>query len=260
MERGNVKVRLNSRVKQITTVDGHVSGVKLEDGSELTAESIILATGGLSASGTGSTGDGYRIAEETGHALVPRSAVLVGINTIETWPMELQGLSLRNVTLTLRKGKKKLYSELGEMLFTHYGISGPLVLEASCHLPEAISEAEINIDLKPGLTPEQLDQRLVREMTQNSRKQLRSIMPSLLPGKMAEVFPVLAGINDTITCDQATREMREALCNKMKNLSLHIRCLRPIEEAIVTRGGISVKQVNPSTMESKIVDGLFFAG
>ena len=260
LEKEHVRVLLNARVSGLVTEDGRVTGVRTEDGRFFPAGVVILATGGVSYPSTGSTGDGYTLAAQTGHACVAPSAVLCGLETEETWPFGLQGLSLRNVTLTLKAGKKKLYEELGEMLFTHFGISGPLVLEASCHLPAELSAALLLLDLKPGLTPEQLDARLQRELEAGSRKLLRNILPALMPAALAAVFCDLCGVGGDILCCQVTRAQREKLCQTMKALPLHVRSPRPVEEAIVTRGGVSVRDVDPATMESKRLPGLYFAG
>ena len=185
---------------------------------------------------------------------------LSAMETEESWCAALQGLSLRNVTLSVKKGKKVIWQELGEMLFTHFGVSGPLVLEASSHLPEEPQGSEMFLNLKPGLTAQQLDARLTREFAAQSRKQLRNVLPALLPGKMAEVFADICGVDGNKTCDQITRAEREALCNAMQALPIRVKRFRPLDEAIVTRGGVSVKEVAPATMESKIVPGLYFAG
>ncbi len=260
MREAGVRIRYGARVKEILTADGAVSGVALLDGTILPGDRVIIATGGLSCPLTGSTGDGYRMAEALGHTVTPRSAVLSAIETVETWPGELMGLSLRNVTLTMKKGKKTLYSELGEMLFTHFGISGPLALTMSCHLPDNLADAAVAIDLKPGLNAEQLDARLVRDFEENSRKQLRNVLPGLLPARLAELFPGLCGVDGEKVCAQITREERETIARTVKALPLTLKKLAPIEEAIVTRGGVSVKEIDPSTMESKTVPGLYFAG
>ena len=184
MRKLDVHVRLNAGVRNLRTDGNAVTGAELEDGSFLPAGSVILACGGLSYPATGSTGDGYRIAETLGHTVVPPSPVLVGLETEEDWPRSLQGLSLKNVTLTLASGKKTLYTELGELLFTHFGVSGPLVLEASCHLPEPARGALLKLDLKPGLTREQLDARLRRDFLASGRKQLANVLPGLLPARL----------------------------------------------------------------------------
>ena len=260
MQQSGVKVLLDCRVKAIYIADGRAAGVVLQDGSVMSADGVILATGGKSYPMTGSTGDGYAMAENVGHSIQPLRAALSAIETRETWPCELQGLSLRNVTLTLKKGKKTLYTELGEMLFTHFGISGPLTLTMSCHLPENLSEANVTLNLKPGLTPQQLDARLQRDFEEQSRKQLRNVMPGLLPGKLAELFPGLCGIDSSKQCCQITRQERETLCTMMQALPITLSRLAPLDEAIVTRGGVTVKEINPATMESKLLPGLFFAG
>ncbi|MBQ7848458.1 MAG: NAD(P)/FAD-dependent oxidoreductase [Clostridia bacterium] len=260
MREMGVRIVYEARVQEVLLADGVVSGVALTDGRRFAADRVIVATGGLSCPLTGSTGDGYRIAESLGHTVTPRSAVLSAIETAVDWPGELQGLSLRNVTLTMKKGKKTLYAELGEMLFTHFGISGPLVLTASSHLPEDIREADVTLNLKPGLDAQQLDARLQRDFDEHSRKLLRSVLPGLLPARLAEIFPRLCGVDGDKVCAQITREERETLARTMQALPIPLKRLAPIEEAIVTRGGVSVKEIDPSTMESKLVPGLYFAG
>ncbi|MGN0793715.1 MAG: NAD(P)/FAD-dependent oxidoreductase [Aristaeellaceae bacterium] len=260
MREGNVRIVYDARVRDVLAPNGAVTGVTLTDGRTLEADRVIVATGGLSCPLTGSTGDGYRMAEALGHTVMPRSAVLSAIETAAEWPGELQGLSLRNVTLTLKKDRKTLYSELGEMLFTHFGISGPLVLTMSCHLPENLREADVTLNLKPGLDAQQLDARLQRDFDENSRRRLRSVLPGLLPARLAEMFPRLCGVDGDKVCAQITREERETLARRMQALPIPLEKLAPIEEAIVTRGGVSVKEIDPSTMESKRVSGLYFAG
>lgn len=256
----NVRIRLNADVRSLRTENGRISGAVLADETFLPADAVILACGGLSYPSTGSTGDGFRFAEALGHTVVLASPVLVGLETEETWPKELQGLSLRNVTLNLTSGKKTLYSELGEMLFTHFGISGPLALEASCHLPDPAKGARLSIDLKPGLTREQLDARLRRDFSEAGKKQLKSVLPGLLPASLAEIFPRLCGISPVLPCNQITAAQRETLLTTLKALPLTVKAPRPIAEAIVTRGGVSVKEIEPGTMRSKLIPNLYFAG
>ena len=256
----NVRVRLNCDVKGLKTESGRITGAELSDGSFLPADAVILACGGLSYPSTGSTGDGYRFAEALGHTMIPASPVLVGLETKETWPQSLQGLSLRNVTLTLSSGRKTLYTELGEMLFTHFGISGPLALEASCHLPDPAEGASLSIDLKPGLTREQLDARIRRDFSEAGKKQLKSVLPGLLPASLAEIFPGLCSIDASLPCSQVTATQRETLLSMLKALPLTVKAPRPVAEAVVTRGGVSVKEIEPGTMRSKLVPNLFFAG
>ena len=260
MERRSVQVRLNSRVQALRRTGDAVTGVVLESGEILDAGAVILATGGASYPMTGSTGDGYALAASAGHTLIPCEAVLSALETTEAWPRDLQGLALKNVRLTLKSGKKTLYTELGEMLFTHFGISGPLVLEMSCHLPEQLSDARVTLDLKPGLTPEQLDARLQRDFAAQPRKQLQNVLPGLLPLRLSALFPVLAGVPADRVCGQITRAEREKLCQTLKALPITLSARRPLAEAIVTRGGVTVREVQPATMESKLCPGLYFAG
>ena len=229
MQQAGVKVLLDCRVKAIHVVDGRAAGVVLQDGTTMAADAVILATGGKSYPMTGSTGDGYAMAENVGHSIQPIKAALSAIETRVDWPCDLQGLSLRNVSLTLKKGKKTLYTELGEMLFTHFGISGPLALTMSCHLPDDLSEASVTISLKPGLTAQQLDARLQRDFEEQSRKQLRNVMPGLLPGRLAEIFPGLCGIDSAKQCCQITRQERETLCTMMQALPITLARLAPLD-------------------------------
>ena len=260
MQQAGVKIRLNTKAQDILMEDGQVQGVVTQQGERLPAGQVILATGGQSYPVTGSNGDGYRLAEKLGHTVLPPTPVLSALVSGAEWVHRLQGLSLKNVTLTLQSGKKRLYREQGEMLFTHFGISGPLVLEMSCHLPEKLAEARVELNLKPALTPEQLDARLQREFAAQNRKQLRNVLPSLLPGRLAEEFPALAGVSGDVVCGQITKEDREKILHTLQCLVIPVTGLRPLAEAIVTRGGVSVKEVTPSTMESKLVHGLYFAG
>lgn len=256
------EIRLHARVQSILTEGGRAAGVRLTDGSGIAGNAVILATGGLSAPGTGSDGDGYRMAAALGHTIVPTLASLIPLETSAAWPRRLQGLSLRNVALTLKSGKKTLYHEQGEMLFTHFGISGPLVLTMSCHLPEDpdLSGLAVTLDLKPALTAEQLDARLVREFTANPRRELRNVLPALLPASFAALFPALCGLDGGKPCGQITQAERARLGAALKALPIPLTRRRPIDEAVVTRGGVCVREVSPRTMESKLVPGLFFAG
>ena len=256
----NVRVRLNTGVRRLRAEGGRITGAELDNGEFLGADAVVLACGGLSYPSTGSTGDGFRFAKESGHTVIPPSPVLTGLETEEEWPRSLQGLSLKNITLTLCSGKKTLYSELGEMLFTHFGVSGPLVLEASCHLPDPPSGASLLLDLKPGLTREQLDARLRRDFLSAGKKQLVHVLPSLLPSSLAELFPRLCGIPASLPCNQVTVSQRDTLVSVLKNLPLTVRSPRPIAEAVVTRGGVSVREIEPGTMRSKLIPNLFFAG
>ena len=260
MRAAGVRVRLNTAVRSLETNDGRVSAVRTEAGERIPADAVIVCTGGLSYPSTGSTGDGYRFAAEAGHTVLPASPVLVGLETAESWPRSLQGLSLKNVTLSLVRGKKVLYEELGEMLFTHFGVSGPLVLEASCHLPEDLSGVSLRVDLKPGLTPEQLDARLLRDFAASGRKELRTELNTLLPASLAACFPRLCSLPEGLHCSQVTAEQRRRLGERLKALPMTILRPRPIAEAVVTRGGVSVREVDPAAMRSRLWPNLYFAG
>ena len=213
---------------------------------------------------TGSTGDGYAFAEAAGHGVKQAMPALCPIETQESWPANLMGLSLKNVTLSAwvkgPKKEKKLYSEMGEMLFTHFGISGPLVLTLSSLLPEDLSGVRLSIDLKPALDEQTLDARLLRDFKAMSRKQLISVMDGLEPHSLAEQLLRLAGLSPNMAVNAVTAEQRRSILNILKNLPLTPKKLRGFNEAIVTRGGVEVKGINPSTMESKLVQGLYFAG
>lgn len=250
-------------VSAILSEQGSVTGVCCTDGKQYPADAVIVATGGKSYPLTGSTGDGYRFAAELGHDIVAPQPSLVPLITEEDWCKKAQGLSLKNVTLTLTDAQtgKELYHELGEMLFTHFGVSGPLVLSASAHIRTMQKNRfKLSIDLKPGLTEKQLDARILRDFAANSNKDFANSLGALLPRKIIPIIIRLSEIPFDIKVNQITKEMRQKLCTVIKHLELTVRDFRPIEEAIITSGGVSVKQVNPKTMESKLVQGLFFAG
>lgn len=262
LRKAGVEVRLRTTVSEVLVRDGQVTGVRTTDGRVLTAAAVVLATGGLSYPTTGSTGDGYRMAARIGHTVKECRPALVPMEISEPWFGLLQGLSLKNVTLTMCCGTKKIWQGFGEMLFTHFGISGPLVLSASsfyhkCKKPE---EVTVTIDLKPALTAEQLDKRLLRDFEQNLNKQLKNVIGSLYPAKLTPVMIDLSGIDGDKKIHDITKQERERLAWITKNLQMHVSGLRDYTEAIITQGGIKVKEVNPSTMESKLVKGLYFAG
>ena len=264
LERQDVRVRLNARVRSLTADSGVCRGVELEDGERIAADAVILATGGLSYPATGSTGDGYAMAQACGHALEKPLPALVPIETRESWPGMLAGLTLKNVTLSAwqrgPKKEKKLYSEMGEMLFTHFGISGPLALTLSSLLPEDLDGVRLAIDLKPALDAQTLDARLVRDFREMSRRQLISVMDGLAPHSLAEQIVRLSALTASMPVNGVTAPQRARLVETLKGLPLTPMRLRGFEEAIITRGGVSVKQINPSTMESKLMPGLYFAG
>lgn len=266
-----VDVWLHTRVKNLLiemtdgqeeTMEKQISGVLLEDCRKLYADAVILATGGFSYQSTGSTGDGYRFAEESGHRMTAITPSLVPLETKEDWVTQLQGLSLKNVSIRITKGKKKLYEDFGEMLFTHFGLSGPMILSASAaikseHLKEELS---LSIDLKPALDKEQLDKRILREFDEAINKQFKNVVPKLLPAKMIPIIIELSQIDGEKKVNEITKEERMNFVNLLKSLPITITGTRGWNEAIITKGGVSVKDVNPSTMESKVVKQLYFAG
>jgi predicted Rossmann fold flavoprotein len=261
MQRAGVMVRLGAKVQRLLAGDGRVSGLTLTSGETVKADAVIVATGGESYPVTGSTGDGYRLAAEAGHTVTKLMPSLVPLTCGESWPGQLTGLSLKNVRLTAKCRGKTVYSELGEMLFTHFGISGPLVLEASSHMVDFPPDVwQMTLDLKPGLSHEQLEARLLRDFESMSRKQFGSVMPGLLPGKLAELFPKLSGIPYDKPVHQISRQDRQSVETLLKELPLPVSGVRPIDEAIVTRGGVTVTEVSSATMESKLLPGLYFAG
>lgn len=257
---------IHGRVKELLTQSGEAQGVLLEDGKTLEARNVIVCTGGKSYPLTGSTGDGYEFADKVGHTIKELRPSLIPIETVEQWPRELQGLSLRNVTLEVidKKHRRQVFKELGEMLFTHFGITGPLVLSASSHMRDMkILNGELyklKIDLKPALSNEQLDLRLQRDLLKYANRNFENSLHDLLPSKLISVFVKLSGIPSEEKSNQITKAQRTAAVNLLKGLELTAKCFRPIEEAIVTSGGVKLSEVNPSTMESKLIKGLYFAG
>lgn len=244
--------------------DKRVCGVMLSDGKRLQADSVIVCTGGKSYPTTGSDGSGYRMAEDTGHRVVEPTPALVPLNCSEEWCRNLMGLSLRNVSLTLVKGKKELYTGFGEMLFTHFGITGPLVLSASSYYvkykDKGQEPAYVYIDLKPALDMQQLDKRLLRDFEENKNKQFKNALGGLFPAKLIPVMVTLSGIHPEKKVNEISKAERQGFAELIKKLPLRVTEARSFAEAIITQGGVSVKDVNPSTMESKKVNRLFFAG
>jgi predicted Rossmann fold flavoprotein len=257
-----VNLWLNTSIEKILTDDKKITGVMLKSGEKVSCDKVILATGGASYPGTGSTGDGYKMAKALGHTIVPLKPSLLPLITNEKWVKDLQGLSLKNVSITLLNNKgKKIYSDFGEMLFTHFGVSGPIILSASRHILDYHYKGiKLLIDLKPALTEEKLDERIQRDFLKFSRKQFKNALDDLLPQKLISVVIELSKIDATKSVNQITKEERMYLVKLLKNLTLSINGARPLEEAIVTAGGVSVDEINPSTMESKLIKGLFFAG
>jgi predicted Rossmann fold flavoprotein len=254
-----VTVRLNTRVDEILVTDGMVSGIRI--GNEtIPCNAVVIATGGISYPQTGSTGDGYAFARATGHTVEEPVASLVPLVTEELWPRELAGLTLKNITLIAEKKGREIFSELGELLFTHFGISGPLVLSLSGVIAGQPAGTRLKIDLKPALSREQLDARLLRDLQEGARQQVKTALHALLPQRLLEIVLELAEIDGALPVGQLNKAMRLKLVEMLKGLTLTVSGARGLNEAVVTRGGVSVKDVNASTMESKRVKGLYFAG
>lgn len=261
LQQYHVSVHLKAEVSGIIVEDNEAKGIKLTDGKKAFGDAVIICTGGYTYPLTGSTGDGYKFAKANGHTVTELAPSLVPFETAEKWVKDLMGLSLKNVSLSMVSGKKKLYDGFGEMLFTHFGISGPLVLTASCFYDDKkYPDCKVIIDLKPALTLEQLDKRLVREFEANVNKQFVNALSGLLPSKMIPIMVELSGIPADKKIHDVTKQERNDFAALLKHLELNITGTRGVAEAIITRGGVSVKEVDPGTMESKSVKGLYFAG
>lgn len=267
----SVEIRLHTRVESLVTESlltesgcdkRRIKGVRDERGKYYEADAVILATGGISYPSTGSTGDGHRMAEETGHKVTELYPALVPLKAREGFCRELMGLSLKNVTATFKEGKKVLYSEFGEMLFTHFGVSGPIILSGASVINQRLAKNEIQlfIDLKPALTEEQLQNRLTRDFEENRQKQFKNACGGLFPARLVPVMIALSGIDPDKKACEISKEEKRNFARCIKALPLTITGTGGYEEAIVTKGGVSVKEINPSTMESKLVSGLYFAG
>lgn len=265
LQDAGVDIWLNTTVKRLLIEDRCVTGVQLKNGQTLSADCVVVATGGASYPGTGSTGDGYQFARMAGHSIVNLRPSLIPLECTESYVKNLQGLSLKNVTFTIENQQgKKLAQEFGEMLFTHFGISGPIVLSASY---KAVDYWQTHkeplmgvIDFKPALTPEKLDARILRDIEEQKNKQLKNSLHNLMPGKLIPVFIQRVGISPEKTMHQITREERQRMVEELKHFKFTLKKARPLEEAIVTAGGVNVKEVSPKTMESKFITGLYFSG
>ncbi len=256
-----VRVRLHAEVAEVLAEDGAVTGVRLKSGEVIPARAVIAATGGLSYPSTGSTGDGYRFAKEAGHKVTPPRPSLVPFNVQEACCRTFSGLSLKNVSLLAEAEGEELYYGFGEMLFTHFGVSGPLVLTASCYLDKAAGRAvTLHIDLKPALSADQLMARILRECEAAGAKQKKAVLGKLLPASMVDEVGARAGIDLTGKAAEMPAAERESLATVLKDFTLHVTGTRGFAEAIVTQGGVDVKEISPQTMESKKVSGLYFAG
>lgn len=267
MKKVGVKVCLNTEVKSVEAEKGKFNKVVLKDTTIQTADACIVATGGLSYRSTGSTGDGFRFAENVGHKVTQCFPSLVPMETKEPWICELQGLSLRNVEAKILDGKKELYKDFGEMLFTHFGVSGPLIISASSYVGKKFmdkngqkKELTLEIDLKPALTEEQLDQRVLRDFEENHNRQFKNAITKLFPTKLIPVMLELGGIDPEKKVNSIEKEERKRFVHLIKHFRMTLTGLRDYPEAIITKGGVNVKEIDPGTMESKLVKGLYFAG
>lgn len=251
------------RAEHLLIEGNAVKGVALDNGQSIHAGAVILATGGASYPLTGSTGDGYELARQAGHTVTELSPSLVPLVSKDSWCKDLQGLSLKNISIRVldKQKDKPIYEDFGEMLFTHFGLSGPVILSASAHMRHMAPERyRVEIDLKPALSPEQLDARLQRDFTQYANRDFDNALAELLPHKLIPVFVRLSGLAPQMKCNQITKDMRRGLVQLLKELPVTIKGFRPIEEAIITSGGVKVSEINPKTMESKLVKGLYFSG
>ena len=262
MDRLGVNVHLRAEVKNLIIDERPAKGVTLSDGRKVYGDAVIVATGGISYPSTGSTGDGYRFAGKCGHKVTELSPSLVPMEVKEWYAGELMGLSLRNIEIRITDGKKKMYQEFGEMLFTHYGVTGPVILSASSIVGNRLKDKELtlHIDLKPALTEEQLDKRVLREFEANHNRQFKNAVGSLFPAKRRPVMVELSGIPEEKKVHEITKEERLRFVRLIKDFTMTLTGLRGYNEAIITKGGVSVKEIDPGTMESKLVKGLYFAG
>lgn len=262
LKKNRVQVMLHTEVSELLLEEGSIKGVLLSDGKKLHADAVIIATGGRSYESTGSTGDGYRFAKQAGHTIKDLRPSLVPFVVKEEWCKKLQGLSLKNVAVTLKKEKKKIYEGFGEMLFTHFGVSGPLILSASSFYTAKYNgqEALLTIDLKPAMDREQLDKRILRDFEENAGKQFKNALDKLLPAKLIPVMVELSGIDPHKKTSEVTKKERSRLLELFKELKLTVNVCRGYGEAIITGGGVNVKEIDPKTMGSRLVNGLYFAG
>ena len=256
----NVEIMLNTCVETILVQENSVVGVKTNK-EEIFCDAVIICTGGVSYPLTGSTGDGYKFAKINGHTIVEPKSALVGIELKGSDFIDLQGLSLKNVKISAKLNNKTLFSDFGEMLFTHYGISGPIVLSCSSVINNKnTNEIIISLDLKPALDNNTLDNRLIREFKENNTKNISTMMHSIVPKSLIDLILKRANVKQTKNCSEITAFERQSIISTLKKLEFKVSKLRPIEEAIITSGGVSTKEINPKTMESKFIKGMFFAG
>jgi predicted Rossmann fold flavoprotein len=263
LDKKHVTVMLNTAVAELREEQGQINAVILENGGTLKCQSVIICTGGLSYPQTGSTGDGLTFAKAVGHTITDLLPSLIPLLVKEDYIKELQGLSLKNVAIKVLTDSKSIYEDFGEMLFTHYGLSGPIVLSASFYISEHLKkkkDIKVAIDLKPALSEEELDKRILRDFQQNQNKHFKNALDALLPQKLIPVIIRLCKIDENKEVNQISKEERKRLVLLLKGMEFTITGTRPIAEAIVTSGGVSLKEINPKTMESKLIKGLYFAG
>ena len=261
LRKENVDIYFNTTVKKILIEDGIVTGVRLASGDTVKADKVVVATGGMSYQATGSTGDGYDFARKSGHKVTKLTPALVPFEIKEDYCKQLMGLSLRNVAVTMTADGKKIYDDFGEMLFTHFGISGPVVLSASSYIGRYQGkELKFIIDLKPALNKEQLDHRVLKDFNKTLNKDFVNSLDHLLPKKLIPVMIELSGIPEHKKVNEITKKERERFVSLLKHLELTITGVRGFKEAIITQGGVNVKEIDPGTMESKKIKGLYFAG
>lgn len=263
MGKNNVTVMLNQCAASVVTKENRITGVRLNNEKIIESSSVIICTGGISYPQTGSTGDGYKMAKEVGHNVTDLSPSLVPLVVKEEYIKELQGLSLKNVSIRVLIDNKPVYNDFGEMLFTHYGLSGPIILSSSFFISPQLKKnknIKVGIDLKPALKSEELDKRIIKDFNTYTNKLFKNSLNELLPQKLIPVIIELSGIDADKEVHQITKDERKALVSLLKNLEFTIIDTRPVSEAIVTSGGISLKEINPKNMESKLISGLFFAG
>lgn len=255
------KIMYETEVSDIIIENNCVKGVKLKNGTILDCDSIVIATGGLSYPMTGSTGDGYKFAKKVGHTVTKCYPSLVPLKASEKWISDLMGLSLKNISIKVTIDNKEVYSDFGEMMFTHFGVTGPVILSASRYINDRLDEKPvIHIDLKPALSAKELDNRLLKDFHKYVNKDFKNALDDLLPQKLIPVIIKLSAIDENKKVNSITKEERTRLLELIKNLTINITDTNGYNEAVVTRGGISVDEIDPSTMESKIVSGLYFAG
>lgn len=262
LKKAGARIYLRTEVKGVEADEKGVTGVRLTDGSFLPADAVIVATGGLSYPSTGSTGDGYRIAQETGHKLTELRPSLVPLTAKEDYIPLLQGLSLKNTGLTIKSGNKVIYKDFGEMMFTHFGVTGPMILSASAHIGRFLEKGELNayLDLKPALSHEQLDARVLREFEAAQNKQFKNVIGVLFPSSLTPVMLKIGGIGPEKKIHEISREERLRFEQLIKAFPFTITGMGEFKEAIITRGGVSVRDIKPGTMESRKVRNLYFIG